>query len=178
MFGIISFSLHHFLSLSPFSIVFQLRTNLLFSPCTNYFIIILILCRVPPRYSSLAFPRTNDLSFYSYFSVVFLSTHLLFSPCTNDFSLFLISYFNSTGASEKYVPAISPVINQDTLGGLCPMPDVRLEGFSPHRSSDRYHSHIFFSGFLGPFLLSSTLRFYIGWNQTPLTSRCLMLVAG
>ena len=34
------------------------------------------------------------------------------------------------------------------------MPDVRLEGFSPHRSSDRYHSHIFFSGFLGPFLFS------------------------
>ena len=31
------------------------------------------------------------------------------------------------------------------------MADVRLEGFSPHRSSDRYYSSIFLLGFLGPF---------------------------
>jgi len=90
------------------------------------------------------------------------------------------SYFNSTGASEKYFPTISPVINQDILGGHCPMPDVRLEGFSPHRSSDRYYSSIISSGLPWPFLsiLSSIPRFYIGWNQNPFTSRCLMPVAG
>ena len=60
------------------------------------------------------------------------------------------------------------------------MPDVRLEGFSPHRSSDRYYSSIISSGVPCPFLslMSSIPRFYIGWNQSPFTSRCLMLVAG
>ena len=112
---------------------------------------------MPQRYSALVFPPHQRLIFF-----------------------ILISYFNSTGASEKYVPAISPVINQDTLGGLCPMPDVRLEGFSPHRSSDRYYSSIISSGVSCPFLsvMSSIPRFYIGWNQNPFTSRCLMPVAG
>ena len=84
---------------------------------------------MPQRYSALVFPPHQRLIFF-----------------------ILISYFNSTGASEKYFPTISPVISQDTPGGHCPMPDVRLEGFSPHRSSDRYYSSIISSGDPCPFL--------------------------
>ena len=58
------------------------------------------------------------------------------------------------------------------------MPDVRPEGFSPHRSVTGIILISPISGLLGPFsfLFSSSPRFYIGWNQPPLTSRCLMLM--
>ena len=147
---------------------------------------------MPQRYSALDFPphqRPIDCVppvlttlICVYYSVACLKgTQRWFSPHINDlFFCISFSYYNSTGASEKYVPTISPVISQDTPGGLCPMPDVRLEGFSPHRSSDRYYSSIISSGLPWPFLsiLSSIPRFYIGWNQNPFTSRCLMPVAG
>ena len=59
------------------------------------------------------------------------------------------------------------------------MPDIGLEGFSPHRSFDRYYSKSSFSlGFCPQSYYPVLLRFYIDWNQTPPTSRCLMPVAG
>ena len=114
----------------------------MFSSCTSYFVTILLLCRVPQRYSALVFPPHQRLIFF-----------------------ILISYFNSTGASEKYVPAISPVINQDTLGGLCPMPDVRLEGFSPHRSSDRYYSPIISFGLPWPLIYIVQYSAVLHWLE-------------
>ena len=51
----------------------------------------------------------------------------------------------NTGAIEKYFSILIPWWSKKVWGGHYPMPDIGLEGFSPHRSYDRYSSKSQFS---------------------------------
>ena len=64
--------------------------------------------------------------------------------CYNIPSCLSLFYLN-TGATEKYFSILLPWWSKKVWGGHYPMPDIGLEGFSPHRSYDRYSSKSSFS---------------------------------
>ena len=88
-------------------------------------------CQNFPGYS-------RALIFYSIvFLVVYLCSLLTPAPLRNTFHPFPL------------------VIKEGIQVGHYPMPDIGLEGFSPHRSFDRYYSKFFISGHLWPLFILS-----------------------
>ena len=93
-------------------------------------------------------------SYFQYFSYsvcfcLFRHLYHLLGTCHNSLShnipnrLYLFRL--NTGTIEKYFSILLPWWSKKVWGGHYPMPDIGLEGFSPHRSYDRYSSKSQFS---------------------------------
>ena len=110
------------------------------------------------------------------FSIVFrLGTHLCFPP---GYLRAFYLYFSFSIAPEKYVPTFFPGDQIGYSGRKLPNARRQVRGVFTASVCDRYSQNFFFlSGSFGPFsYYSSFLRFYVGWNQPPRTSRCSMLM--